>query len=78
MTHKILVLADKDPFLILFLIPRVSFNKEDIQDWGTIENSCKDNFFQKKKSKGSTSNVHYIWQSLCLNIEELLGMSVLC
>lgn len=45
MTHKILVLADKDPFLILFLIPRVSFNKEDIQDWGTIENSCKDNFF---------------------------------
>lgn len=32
MTHKILILADKDPFLILFLISRASLNKEDIQD----------------------------------------------
>lgn len=69
MTHKILMLADKDHFLILFLNPRVSLDKEDIQHWGTIENSCKDDFFQKEKSKGSTSNAQYIWQSLCLKIE---------
>jgi len=33
MTHKILILVDKEPFLILFLIPRVSLKKKaDIQD----------------------------------------------
>lgn len=68
MTCEILI-PGKDSFLILFSILKVSLDKEDILPWGTTENSCKDDFFQKEKSKGSTSNVQYIWQSLCLKIE---------
>lgn len=63
---------------MLFFISGVSLNKDDIQDWGTIKNSCKYDFFQKQKSKGSTSDAHYIRQSLCLTVEELVGTSTLC